>query len=235
MEEEKNILEIDTNNCTNNDNSCLCQVIQCLTNNCKQGPTGPTGPTGPAGPCGDCGSTGPTGPQGRTGATGPTGATGATGPTGPKGDNGPSFNSYAMVHDEGNAVIPKNTPFTFDTTNLSNNITYNSGTGDFFIPDEGIYIIHWWVNVKNYNNNIGDCQEKPLSIELHRFWPSDELIAHSSTHNKLDCCGSGTINGNAIFSAPPGTSYRFINSSDVDLQLIPNDLYSACVSITRIN
>ena len=37
--EEKNILEIDTNNCDNTDNSCLCQVIQCLTNNCKQGPT----------------------------------------------------------------------------------------------------------------------------------------------------------------------------------------------------
>ena len=140
MEEEKNILEIDTNNCTNNDNSCLCQVIQCLTNNYKQGPTGPTGP------CGDCGSTGPTGPQGRTGDTGADGIEGLTGPTGvtgPKGDNGPSFNSYAMVHDESNAVIPKNTPFTFDTTNLSNNITYNSGTGDFFIPDEGIYIIHW--------------------------------------------------------------------------------------------
>ena len=107
VEEEKNILEIDTNNCTNSDNSCLCQVIQCLTNNCKQGPTGPTGP------CGDCGSTGPTGPQGRTGDTGAdgieglTGPTGVTGATGPKGDNGPSFNSYAMVHDESNLLSLK--------------------------------------------------------------------------------------------------------------------------------
>ena len=89
--------------------------------------------------------------------------------------------------------------------------------------------------IKNHNKDINDCEDKALSIELHRFWPSDELIAHSSTHNKVNCCDSGTINGNAIFHALPGTSYRFINSSKVDFQLIPNDLYSACVSITRIN
>ena len=140
-----------------------------------------------------------------------------------------------MVHDESNAVVPKTFPITFDTTNLSSGITYNSGTGDFYIPDEGTYIIHWWVNVKNYNNDIGNCEDKSLSIELHRFWPSDELVAHSSTHNKVNCCDSGTINGNAIFYAQQGTSYRFVNSSEVDFQLIPNDLYSACVSITRIN
>lgn len=140
-----------------------------------------------------------------------------------------------MVHDESNNVVPKTFPVTFDTTNLSSAITYNPGTGDFYIPDEGTYIIHWWVNVKNHNKDINDCEDKALSIELHRFWPSDELIAHSSTHNKVNCCDSGTINGNAIFHALPGTSYRFINSSKVDFQLIPNDLYSACVSITRIN
>ena len=49
--------------------SCLCEVIKCLVNDC----TGPTGPTGP---------------QGRNGATGPQGATGPTGATGPKGTTG---------------------------------------------------------------------------------------------------------------------------------------------------
>ena len=242
--DENKILEIDNYNCSNNENSCLCQVIQCLTNSCKQGPTGPTGPTGPAG---DCGCTGPTGPQGKTGDTGatgvsgptgpmgPTGATGPMGPTGATGDSGPSFNSFALVYDESDTVIPKKFPVTFNSTNLASTISYNPGTGDFYIPDYGTYIIHWWINVKNHNKDINNCEDKALSIEFHRYWPSDELIAHSSTHNRVNCCDSGTINGNAIFTAEPGTSYRFINSSEVDLQLIPNDLYSACVSITRIN
>ena len=39
--DEENILELDNNTCDDNDNSCLCQVIQCLMNNCKEGPTGP--------------------------------------------------------------------------------------------------------------------------------------------------------------------------------------------------
>ena len=75
---------------------------------------------------------------------------------------------------------------------------------------------------------------KTLGVELHQFWPEDILIAHSSTHNKLTCCDTGTINGNAIFEALPGASYRFINTSEVDFKLVPNDLYSASVSITRI-
>lgn len=34
--EEKDILEIDNNTCDSTDNSCLCQVIQCLMNNCNE-------------------------------------------------------------------------------------------------------------------------------------------------------------------------------------------------------
>lgn len=209
-EEKKDILDI--NNCEDEyNNDCLCQVIKCLVNNCTIGPTGPTGPIGPAGP---------TGPQG------------ATGPQGPTGNN---FNSYAMVHDKTSAIVPDQNPLLFQTTNLSNKITYNPNTGDFFIPEKGIYIIHWWVNVRNHNKEQFDCEPKALGIEFHQYWPNDILIAHSSTHNKLTSCDTGTINGNAIFEALAGTSFRFINTSGIDLQLVPNDLYSACVSITRIN
>lgn len=73
---------------------------------------------------------GPTGPQGRTGATGPTG------------DSGPSFNTYAMVHDESNAVVPKTFPITFDTTNLSSGMFTTQELETFYIPDEDTYIIH---------------------------------------------------------------------------------------------
>lgn len=235
---------------------CLCEVIKCLVNDCT-GPTGPKGPTGPTGPrgCDGCqGSTGPTGPRGvtgptgatgpqgvagPTGATGPqgitgsTGATGATGPTGPAGP-GTTLDSYAMVHDRSNTTVPTQTPLLFQNTNISNKITYNPATGDFYIPEAGIYAMHWWVNVRNKNNGEQDCEPKTLGIELHQFWPEDVLIAHSSTHNKLTCCDTGTISGNAIFEALPGASYRLINTSDVDFDFVPNDLYSASVSINRI-
>lgn len=170
--------------------SCLCEVIKCLVNDC-------TGPTGPAGP-------------------------------------GTTLDSYAMVHDETNTTVPKQTPLLFQTTNLSNKITYNPATGDFYIPEAGIYTMHWWVNVRSKNYIEKDCEPLALGIELHQFWPNDILIAHSSTHNKLTCCDTGTINGNAIFAAPKGASYRLINTSSTDFDLVPNDLYSACVSINRI-
>ena len=203
------------------------------------GTTGIQGPTGATGPQGATGPTGPTGPQGATGPTGPTGpqgATGATGPTGPQGATGeaaPILDSYAMVHDETNTTVAPQNPILFQTTNLSNKINYNPNTGEFVIPEDGIYLIHWWINVR-HGDNITQCEPKALGVELHQFWPSDNLIAHSSTHNKMTSCDTGTINGNAIFSANAGSSYRFINTSEVDIKLVPNDLYSACVSISRI-
>lgn len=255
--ENLNLNEIIKNPCVND--NCLCEVIKCLVNDCTgpTGPTGPrgaTGPTGPTGPRGVTGPTGATGPQGVTGptgatgpqgvtgptgatgpqgVTGPTGATGATGPTGPAGP-GTTLDSYAMVHDRSNTTVPTQTPLLFQNTNISNKITYNPATGDFYIPEAGIYAMHWWVNVRNKNTDKQDCEPKTLGIELHQFWPEDVLIAHSSTHNKLTCCDTGTISGNAIFEALPGASYRLINTSDVDFDFVPNDLYSASVSINRI-
>ncbi len=251
-------------NINNNQDECLCKVIDCINNGgrcCPTGPTGPKGPTGPTGPKGPTGATGATGLQGPTGATGatgptgatglqgPTGATGATGPTGATGLQGPTgatgatgptgpagadLNSYAMVHDETDSMVGSGQPIMFQTTNISNKITYNPNTGDFYIPEDGIYIVHWWINARHSDNKNSNCEPKALGIEFHQFWPTDILIAHSSTHNRLTCCDTGTISGNAIFEAKAGTSYRFINTSEVDFRLVPNDLYSGAVSITRI-
>ena len=138
-----------------------------------------------------------------------------------------------MVHDRSDSTVGQQQPILFQNTNISNKITYNPNTGDFYIPEAGIYIIHWWINAR-HSDNKSTCEPKTLGVELHQFWPEDILIAHSSTHNKLTCCDTGTINGNAIFEALPGASYRFINTSEVDFKLVPNDLYSASVSITRI-
>ena len=230
-------------NINNNQDECLCKVIDCINNGgrcCPTGPTGPKGPTGPTGPKGPTGATGLQGPTGATGATGPTGATGlqgptgATGATGPTGPAGADLNSYAMVHDETDSMVGSGQPIMFQTTNISNKITYNPNTGDFYIPEDGIYIVHWWINARHSDNKNSNCEPKALGIEFHQFWPTDILIAHSSTHNRLTCCDTGTISGNAIFEAKAGTSYRFINTSEIDFRLVPNDLYSGAVSITRI-
>ena len=79
-----------------------------------------------------------------TGPTGPTGPKGATGSTGPTGG---SFQSYAMVHDLSNSTVTVQNPILFQNTNLASKISYSPVTGDFSIPEKGIYIIHWWVNV----------------------------------------------------------------------------------------
>ena len=236
------------------DDCCICEVIKCLCNNCTgptgprgatgvtgpTGPTGPTGVTGPTGPRGATGVTGPTGPTGATGVTGPTGptgATGVTGPTGPTGATGPSggsFNAAAMVHDESNAIVPVNEAIKPTITNLSNGITYDSTTGEFMVPQTGQYLINWWFNVRSKNTNI-ECEPIALGIELHQTNPGFNLIAHSSTHNKLSCCDTGTISGNALFAANANDKFRFVNTSNTDFQLVPNDRYSASFSVTRIN
>ena len=214
-----------------------------------QGPTGPTGPTGatgmqgPTGPTGATGATGmqgPTGPTGATGATGatgmqgPTGPTGATGATGATGPSGGSFNAAAMVHDETNTVVPINEAIKPSITNLSNGITYDPTTGEFTVPQTGQYLINWWFNARSKNTNT-ECEPVALGIELHQTYPGFNLIAHSSTHNRLSCCDTGTISGNALFAANANDKFRFVNTSNTDFQLVPNDRYSASFSITRIN
>lgn len=70
-----------------------------------------------------------------------TGPTGSQGPTGPQGETN-LLDSYAMVHDETNSTVSSNSPILLQTTNISNKITYNPATGDFLIPEKGIYMVH---------------------------------------------------------------------------------------------
>ena len=251
------------NKCKDCKDNCLCEVVRCLVNDCT-GPTGPTGPTGatgatgttgpqgypgPTGPTGATGATGMQGPTGATGATGmqgptgPTGATGATGmqgPTGPTGatgatgPSGGSFNAAAMIHDETNVTVPVNEAIKLGITNLSNGITYDPLSGEFTVPQTGQYLITWWFNVRSKNNDM-ECSPLALGIELQQTSPGYSLIAHSSTHNRITSCDTGTISGNALFAANANDKFRFVNTSIIDFQLVPNDRYSASFSITRIN
>ena len=55
----------------------------------------------------------------------------AYGPTGPSS----ILDSYAMVHDETDTTVAKQQPVLFQTTNLSNKISYNPATGDYSLVD----------------------------------------------------------------------------------------------------
>ena len=90
----------------------------------------------------------------------------------------------------------------------------------------------WWANVKN---NIDECVEVPLGIYFKQVSPVFNTIASSVTHNKTNCCDTGTISGNAIFSATANSKYQLFNASIVDFKLIVNNVHSAHISITRIN
>lgn len=262
-QEDYDILRDKCKDCKHCKDNCLCEVVRCLVNDCTgptgpqgcpgptgatgatgmQGPTGMTGPTGPTGATGATGMQGPTGPTGATGMQGPTGPTGATGmqgstgPTGATGATGPSggsFNAAAMIHDETNVTVPVNEAIKLGITNLSNGITYDPLSGEFTVPQTGQYLITWWFNVRSKNNDI-ECSPLALGIELQQTSPLYNLIAHSSTHNRITSCDTGTISGNALFAANANDKFRFVNTSIIDFQLVPNDRYSASFSITRIN
>lgn len=153
---------------------------------------------------------------------------------GPTGPSGGSCNAAAMVHDESNAIVPINEAVKPTITNLSNGITYDQTTCEFTVPSDGLYLINWWFNVRSKNADT-ECGPLALGIELHQTNPNFSLISHSSTHNKLTCCDTGTINGNALFAAYANSKFRFVNTSQTDIQLVPNDKYSASFSITRVN
>ena len=139
-----------------------------------------------------------------------------------------------MVHDESNSPILMTEPVKFNVPNLLSDITYDPTTGEFSVPTAGQYMVHWWINVRNKDKS-GTCGPRALGIEFHQTEPFDVLIAHSSTHNLVYPCQTGTISGNAIFTASANSKFRFFNTSGVDIDLVANDLYSASVSMNRIN
>ncbi|TXB66996.1 hypothetical protein FRY74_02095 [Vicingus serpentipes] len=130
------------------------------------GATGPQGPIGLTGPAGADGATGPQGPIGLTGPAGATGATGATGPQGPAGADGVGI-AQTLSYDattnnlaisSGNSVslnkncafmayqgvnLPVtggvNVPIPFSTEDFDLGNNFNSSTGVFTAPANGIY------------------------------------------------------------------------------------------------
>jgi len=109
------------------------------------GPTGPTGSSGVIGATGVSGVTGPTGPSGQIGVTGATGIMGATGITGssggPIGPTGPTglgssngFNARIFAYSTLNTDIP------FNIVQFNDGGNYNSSSGIYTCPSNGVYL-----------------------------------------------------------------------------------------------
>ncbi|TFG75125.1 MAG: hypothetical protein E4H26_06655, partial [Flavobacteriales bacterium] len=88
-----------------------------------QGPAGNDGAVGPQGPAGNDGADGAVGPQGPQGPAGNDGADGADGAVGPQGPQGPAGNDGAVG--PAGPQGPQGDP----ATNITTNLTQNTGTG----------------------------------------------------------------------------------------------------------
>ncbi len=170
---------------------------------------------------------GPTGPTGATGPTGPTGATGATGATGP---TGPSFNTAAFISDTGNAIVANEANILFSTSNIAENIGYNSDTGVFTINDAGQYFAVWSINASN-----SGTAEVPISVVLSQLTPTSVTIADTVTDSGIQQNENGTVTGSAIFNAAAGATYAFVNNSGNSITLESNNGLSSTVTLFRIN
>ncbi|ACL19068.1 Collagen triple helix repeat protein [Desulfitobacterium hafniense DCB-2] len=167
----------------------------------ETGATGATGETGATGATGETGATGATGETGATGATGETGATGATGetgPTGPTGSTGPTGGAGSLsglqvqLQGSSGGTVANNANVLFDTTinAPSANITYNAGTGTFFINQPGNYYISWWVNTD------GAEAEPTVSFGIRVISGGSQTILSSSPSPMVTL----QLNGNALLT-----------------------------------
>lgn len=172
------------------------------------------------------------GPTGPTGATGPTGPTGATGPTGPTGPAEEITTAALMMHDESTNTVNAGAPILFNQMNLASGITYNPATGVFTISQPGQYLIHWWLNVSNPSTSVTSTGS-PIIVTLNQISPAALLISSSATHESLRDRETGQLNGNAVFNATAGSTFRLINASSISMQLVKNGQYSGSVSVIR--
>ncbi len=137
-----------------------------------------------------------------------------------------------MVHDEGTNTVNVGAPVLLSTTNLASGITYNPATGVFTISQPGQYMVHWWLNVQNPSTSVS-AAAAPIIVTLNQVTPSALLISSSATHNSLSDNATGQVNGNAVFNATAGSTFRLVNASTISMKLIKNGQYSGSISVIR--
>lgn len=93
-------------------------------------------------------------------------------------------------------------------------------------------MIHWWLNVQNPDTSVS-ASASPIIVTLNQITPAALLISSSATHNSLSDRATGQVNGNAVFTATAGSTFRLINASTISMQLVKNGQYSSSVSVIR--
>jgi len=98
---------------------------------------------------------------------------GPTGPTGPQPANG--FNGISIgIYDGAYAMVSANAPVPFDTvvSSTSEDLSFNTETGEVNISIPGAYLVHWWLTISGCDAPDGVTQvglvvggmEQPMSL-----------------------------------------------------------------------
>lgn len=161
------------------------------------GATGSTGPTGVTGATGSIGETGATGPTGSTGTTGPTGATGATGPAGSIGPTGPASSLKRVIASRfAPYTFPPgpNVVVVFNTQNLSNSFTLNTGTGVISLNNLSPIIVkcHFSLQGAIMDDSVGKytfnlIKNDPVNNDINISTTTTSLIQSGSTNESISC------------------------------------------------
>ncbi|MFN3587966.1 MAG: C1q-like domain-containing protein [Spirosomataceae bacterium] len=200
-----------------------------------QGPVGEPGPVGPVGPIGDIGPQGAQGPQGESGPIGPQGAQGPAGqgvPTGGTANqvlakvDGTDYNTAWVTPSGGGPILlVRASANTAQAINLGSNFAapdpatcfgsvstnvggaFNSTTGVFTAPSEGLYLITFQVVSSN-------------NIPIVPYLDVDNNFAHGNTATSAtDFFGVSLLNTNAMSSSANNrgvlTAQVYLNAGQV--------------------
>ncbi|XP_053561549.1 adiponectin-like [Bombina bombina] len=153
--------------------------------NGQHGPPGRDGKDGEPGPKADKGEAGERGPFGPPGKVGPPGNPGTQGRQGEPGPPGPvqhiKKTTYAFHVGLTKASPPSNVPIKFEKVFYNEQNIYNTKTGKFLAPVEGLYFFTYHVTVYSKNVHITlRHNSKIVQYMLHVYGSTTEQASGSS-------------------------------------------------------
>ncbi|XP_053312047.1 complement C1q and tumor necrosis factor-related protein 9-like [Spea bombifrons] len=155
------------------------------------GLTGRDGKDGPPGEKGDPGESGKSGPVGPPGKVGPPGVTGPRGLPGPPGIPGPSWSPekskvYAFHVGLKTSAPPSNTPIKFTKVFYNEQNIYNTETGKFVAPVDGLYFITYQITVYSKNVHLSLRHNDKIVQYMYHVYGSNTHQASGASILKLN-------------------------------------------------
>ena len=129
-----------------------------------------------------------------------------------------------LVGDEETETIINGANVLFDSivTNLSPNILYNPTTGVFTVMKTGIYIIDWWINI--------DDIEEETSVLFNIVTSTGASIGASSPEGVTVI----QLKGDALISMPAGTTFSLVNNTGTTVDLADSPV-QADLRVVRVD